>query len=103
MNIVGQSGVVRPAPDPQATWTRRQPHPTPPSIAGVTGEVSRQQVACFFPAASHSWLGAAGSPRRQGVGIPTCTGFPAMAMAVLCFFLWGDFSETISEIQFNTI
>jgi len=23
-------------------------------------EVSRQQVACFFPVASHSWLGAPG-------------------------------------------
>jgi len=37
MNIVGESGVVRPAPDPQATWTRRQCYtvprdsrPTPP-------------------------------------------------------------------------
>ncbi len=35
-------------------------HPTPLSIAGVTGEVSRQRVACFFPGASHSWLGAPG-------------------------------------------
>jgi hypothetical protein len=25
----------------------------------MPGEVSRQQVACFFPVASHSWLGAA--------------------------------------------
>ncbi len=29
--------------------------PTLLSIAGVTGEVNRQKVACFFPVASHSW------------------------------------------------
>jgi hypothetical protein len=40
--------------------------PTPLSIAGVTGEVNRQQVASFFPVASHFWLGAAGSRGRQG-------------------------------------
>ena len=28
--------------------------PTLLSIAGVPGEVNRQQVACFFPVASHS-------------------------------------------------
>ncbi len=35
-------------------------HPTPFSITGVPGEVSRQRVASFFPFASHSWLGAPG-------------------------------------------
>ena len=48
-----------------SAWTRRQPHPTLLSVAGVAGEVSRQRVACFFPVASHSWLGAAGPRGRQ--------------------------------------
>jgi hypothetical protein len=67
VKLKGGSGVFRHAPDtPQATWTRRQPHPTLLSIAGVPGEVSRQQVACFFPVASHFWLDDAGSRGRQG-------------------------------------
>src|SRR5712692_6062108 len=41
-------------------------HPTPLSIAGVLGEVSRQRVASFFPVASHCWLGTARSRGRQG-------------------------------------
>jgi hypothetical protein len=32
--------------------------PIPTSIVGEPGEVNRQKVACFFPVASHSWLGA---------------------------------------------
>ena len=50
----------------QSAWTRRQPHPTPLSVAGGPGEVSLQKVASFFPVASHGWLGAAGSRARQG-------------------------------------
>ena len=60
-----------------AAWTRRQPHPTPLSIAGVAGEVSRQRVASFFPVASHSWLGAAGSRGRQGSR--PCRGTPIVS------------------------
>src|SRR5215831_15674963 len=44
-------------------------HPTLLSIARVTGEVSRQRVAYFFPFASHCWLGAPGSRGRQGAGL----------------------------------
>src|SRR5215813_1107589 len=40
------------------------------SIVGVPGEVSRQQVASFFPVASHSWSSAAGSRARQGGNCP---------------------------------
>jgi hypothetical protein len=52
-------------------------HPTPLSITRVAGEVSRQKVAFFFPVASHSWLGAAGSRGRQGAR--PCRGTPIMS------------------------
>src|SRR6266567_7126541 len=70
--VTGRVWSLSPCPSPpQSAWTRRQPHLTPLSIAGVPGEVSRQKVACFFPAASHCCLGAAGSRGRQGGNCPT--------------------------------
>jgi len=62
---------------PKSTWTRRQPHPTPLSIAEVLGEVSCQRVACFFPGASHCCLGATGSHGRQGAR--PCRGTPIVS------------------------
>jgi hypothetical protein len=69
MQLQRASGVVRLAPDPPSsvdppTAATQSPglRPTPLSIAGVAGEVSRQQVASCFPVASHCWLGAAGLP-----------------------------------------
>ena len=69
MQLQRASGVVRLAPDPPSsvdppTAATQSPglRPTPLSIAGVPGEVSRQQVASCFPVASHCWLGAAGLP-----------------------------------------
>jgi len=61
MKLQGGSGVLRPAPDPPLSVDTPTAHPTSLSIGRVPGEVSRQQVAYFFPVASHSWLGAAGS------------------------------------------
>jgi hypothetical protein len=53
---------------PQTSLNQRGPvsrASTPPSIAEVPEEVSRQQVACFFPVASHGWRGAAGSRGKE--------------------------------------
>src|SRR5438105_12062463 len=54
--------------------------PTPLSIAGVPEEVSHQRVACFFPVASHSWLGAAGLRGRQGAR--PCRGTPTVSATI---------------------
>jgi hypothetical protein len=46
---------------PKTPLNQREPAASasiPTSIARVPGEVNRQKVACFFPVASHSWLGA---------------------------------------------
>jgi hypothetical protein len=72
-----RGNVWSPAPFPGHPSIRVDPpqsHPTPLSIAGVPGEVSRQRVASFFPIASHCWLGAAGSHGRQGAR--PCRGTP---------------------------
>ena len=66
MKLQGGSGVLRPAPDPPLSVDPPTAYPTSLSIARVPGEVSRQQVAYFFPVASYSWLGAIGSRARQG-------------------------------------
>lgn len=42
----------------------------PTSIVGEPGEVNRQQVVCFFPFASHAWLGAAHGAGRRARGVP---------------------------------
>jgi hypothetical protein len=79
MNIVGQSGVVRYAPDtPQATWTRLEHHPcrrTASNTSQYSGSGGGSQppaggifppywVVYFLPVASHCWPGAAGSRAR---------------------------------------
>jgi hypothetical protein len=49
MKLQGESGVSQYSPDPPISVDPPRAHPTPTSIVGVAGEVSRQQVACCFP------------------------------------------------------
>jgi len=46
---MGASGASQHSPDPLIGVDPPTAHPTPLSIARVPGEVSRQQVASFFP------------------------------------------------------
>jgi hypothetical protein len=78
MKSKGAPGVFRPAPDaPKQRGPASSASNTSTSIAGVAGEVSRQQVASFCPVASQCCLGAAGSRGRQG-GL-RCRGTPIMS------------------------
>ena len=60
MKLQGESGVSQHSPDPPIKVDPSRRHPTLLSIVRITGEVSRQRVACFFPFASHYWTQSGG-------------------------------------------